>query len=100
MILVLTLGIHEEGFFSGHLDETIRKEILERFRGCAYRVSPDNGVFRSNRIPSSNTTLVQTVVDLLNAGVNCLQPVKSLTELRRESSVCLCHVGEESVSTA
>lgn len=34
MILVLTLGIHEEGFFSGHLDETIRSRFWNGFGLC------------------------------------------------------------------
>jgi hypothetical protein len=63
-------------------------------------MSPDNGMLGRDPLASSYPPSVQTIVDLLDTRVHRLQTVQPLTELRRQPSVRLRHVGEESITSA
>lgn len=64
------------------------------------RVSADNRVLGGDGFTTSNASSSNTVVDLLNTGMDSSQAVKSLAELRRQAAVGQRHVCEERVTTA
>lgn len=76
------------------------KRHKNRIGAIAYRVRPDNRVFRLNRLATCNTPSVDTAVDLLNTRVHGTQSMQPLLELRRQTVVCLCHVAKEGVTTS
>lgn len=51
------------------------------------RVSSNNGVLCCDRVTTGNATLVQAVVDLLDAGVHSLEAVEAFLELWGETPV-------------
>jgi hypothetical protein len=55
-------------------------------------------MLRCDRITTSNTTSIQTGINLLNPRMHRLQAMQSLPELRRQPLTCLHHIGEERVA--
>lgn len=78
----LTLRVNEESLLAGDW------------------VSANNRVLGSDGFTTSNASASNAVVDLLNTGVDSPQTVKSLAELRGQTTICQSHVGEQSVTTA
>lgn len=63
------------------------------------RMSPNNRMLGQNRVPSSNTPLTHTTINLFNTRMNSLQPMQPLLKLRRQPTICQSHVSEKRIPT-
>ena len=61
------------------------------------RMSPNNRMLRQNRVPSSNTPLTHTTINLLKTRMNSLQPMQPLLKLRRQPTIRQSHVSEKRI---
>ena len=62
------------------------------------RMSPNYRMLRQNRVPSSNTPLTQTTVNLFNTRMNSLQPMQPLLKLWRQPTIRQSHVSEKRIT--